>query len=171
MQVAIVVLPVGEAPVLIQRAIHFSVQSALSYFSCRVTVEDADALKPGQAYVVGLEPHSALPVALPMVFTDHCDLLPKGLRGIKILAHTAVNFLNFVLSTLEVGFFKSYLSPQNPIAVDMLPRPLTLAIAVVIPGVIFGRLTAKTEINTEDAQGYLAQGRETFFMMNDRMNG
>lgn len=54
---------------------------------------------------------------------------------------------------------------------DMLPRPLTLAIAVVIPGVIFGRLTAKTEINTEDAQGYLAQGRETFFMMNDRMNG
>ncbi len=95
MQVAIVVLPVGEAPVLIQRsahnlysthplgcwwhqhhslslkqivhsthhlgmspwhfcrAIHFSVQSALSYFSCRVTVEDADALKPGQAYVVG----------------------------------------------------------------------------------------------------------------------
>ena len=35
------------------RAIHFSVQSALSYFSCRVTVEDADALKPGQAYVVG----------------------------------------------------------------------------------------------------------------------
>lgn len=26
-----------------------------------------------------------------MVFTDHCDLLPKGLRGIKILAHTAVS--------------------------------------------------------------------------------
>lgn len=68
----------------------------------------------------GLEPHSALPVALPVVFTDHCDLLPKGLRGIKILAHTAVNFLNFVLSTLEVGFFKSYLSPQNPIAVVMI---------------------------------------------------
>ncbi|KAL0040691.1 hypothetical protein WJX79_001880 [Trebouxia sp. C0005] len=93
LQVAIVVLPVGEAPVLIQRAIHFSVQSALSYFSCRVTVEDADALKPGQAYVVGLEPHSALPVALPMVFTDHCDLLPKGLRGIKILAHTAALYM------------------------------------------------------------------------------
>lgn len=39
----------------------------------------------------GMEPHSALPVAMPMVFSDHCDQLPKGLRGIKILAHTAVS--------------------------------------------------------------------------------
>ncbi len=60
--------------------------------------------------VAGLEPHSALPVALPMVFTDHCDLLPKGLRGIKILAHTAVIFLTSVLSSLETGFFVKYLS-------------------------------------------------------------
>ncbi len=70
--------------------------------------------------IAGLEPHSALPVALPMVFTDHCDLLPKGLRGIKILAHTAVTFLNFVLSGLEIGFFNNYLSPQNPTAVMMI---------------------------------------------------
>jgi len=48
-----------------------------------------------------------------MVFTDHCDLLPKGLRGIKILAHTAVSFLHFLLSSLEVGFFNNYLCPQN----------------------------------------------------------
>lgn len=39
----------------------------------------------------GMEPHSALPVAMPMVFSDHCEQLPKGLRGIKILAHTAVS--------------------------------------------------------------------------------
>ena len=39
----------------------------------------------------GMEPHSALPVAMPMVFSDHCDQLPQGLKGIKILAHTAVS--------------------------------------------------------------------------------
>lgn len=70
--------------------------------------------------IAGLEPHSALPVALPMVFTDHCDLLPKGLRGIKILAHTAVTFLDFVLSGLEIGFFNNYLSPQIPTAVIVI---------------------------------------------------
>ena len=42
----------------------------------------------------GMEPHSALPVAMPMVFSDHCDQLPKGLRGIKILAHTAVSLIH-----------------------------------------------------------------------------
>lgn len=42
-------------------------------------------------FCTGMEPHSALPVAMPMVFSDHCDQLPKGLRGIKILAHTAVS--------------------------------------------------------------------------------
>lgn len=26
-----------------------------------------------------------------MVFSDHCDQLPEGLRGIKLLAHTAVS--------------------------------------------------------------------------------
>lgn len=70
--------------------------------------------------IAGLEPHSALPVALPMVFTDHCDLLPKGLRGIKILAHTAVTFLNFRLSSFENGFFENYINPQNPTAVIMI---------------------------------------------------
>ena len=42
----------------------------------------------------GMEPHSALPVAMPMVFSDHCDQLPKGLRGIKILAHTAASLVH-----------------------------------------------------------------------------
>ena len=35
------------------RCIHYSVQSAMTYFACKVTVEDAEAFKPGQAYVVG----------------------------------------------------------------------------------------------------------------------
>lgn len=42
-------------------------------------------------WCTGMEPHSALPVAMPMVFSDHCDQLPEGLRGIKLLGHTAVS--------------------------------------------------------------------------------
>ena len=85
---------------------------------CCMTVTQLDTLWQHLAtfkccLVAGLEPHSALPVALPMVFTDHCDLLPKGLRGIKILAHTAVSFLNFLLSSLEVGFFNNHLSHND----------------------------------------------------------
>lgn len=45
-----------------------------------------------------MEPHSAVPLALPMVFTDHCELLPKGLQGVKILGHSAVSIvLLFIL--------------------------------------------------------------------------
>lgn len=35
------------------RWIHFSVHAALIYFSCRVTIEEPDALQAGQPYVVG----------------------------------------------------------------------------------------------------------------------
>lgn len=93
LQLAVIALPVGDAPYIVERCIHFAVQSAMAYFSCKVTVEDAAAFKPGQAYVVGMEPHSALPVAMPMVFSDHCDQLPEGLRGIKLLAHTAALYM------------------------------------------------------------------------------
>ncbi len=64
--------------------------------------------------LAGLEPHSALPVALPMVFTDHCDLLPKGLKGIKILAHTAVSFqISMVGTTLSLVLMAMSIAPQH----------------------------------------------------------
>lgn len=39
----------------------------------------------------GLEPHSALPTALPMMFNRFCRALPSALRDIKILATSAVS--------------------------------------------------------------------------------
>lgn len=39
----------------------------------------------------GLEPHSALPTALPMMFNRFCQALPSALRDIKVLATSAVS--------------------------------------------------------------------------------
>lgn len=47
-------LPLSDYCVVLFRCIHYSVQSAMTYFACKVTVEDAEAFKPGQAYVVGI---------------------------------------------------------------------------------------------------------------------
>lgn len=90
-QVLEVVRPVGPTPKLVERFLKFSVQSATKYFSLKVVCEDQDAIQHGQTYVVGLEPHSALPTALPMMFNRFCEVLPSPLRDIKILA-TSVAF-------------------------------------------------------------------------------
>ena len=41
----------------------------------------------------GLEPHSALPTALPMMFNKYCQALPKALQDIKVLATSTVSTL------------------------------------------------------------------------------
>jgi hypothetical protein len=46
-----------------------------------VKLEDEDSLKPGRSYVLGYEPHSALPVGIPAVFSCASPALPKFLRG------------------------------------------------------------------------------------------
>lgn len=38
----------------------------------------------------GYEPHSALPVALPLVFCEESPLVPPALRSVKVLATSAV---------------------------------------------------------------------------------
>ena len=38
----------------------------------------------------GYEPHSALPIAMPMVFCEHSPVLPQALRSVKVLATSAV---------------------------------------------------------------------------------
>ena len=37
------------------------------------------------------EPHSALPLAMPGVFCQYSDLLPPGLKDIKVLASSSVS--------------------------------------------------------------------------------
>jgi hypothetical protein len=44
--------------------------------------QDDDALKAGVSYIIGYEPHSALPVGIPAVFSTPSPHLPKFLsRG------------------------------------------------------------------------------------------
>eukprot|EP00195_Chlamydomonas_chlamydogama_P013725 CAMPEP_0202896348 /NCGR_PEP_ID=MMETSP1392-20130828/5370_1 /ASSEMBLY_ACC=CAM_ASM_000868 /TAXON_ID=225041 /ORGANISM="Chlamydomonas chlamydogama, Strain SAG 11-48b" /LENGTH=255 /DNA_ID=CAMNT_0049581675 /DNA_START=121 /DNA_END=888 /DNA_ORIENTATION=+ len=54
---------------------------AADYFSMRVKLEDPDSLKPGRAYMMGFEPHSALPVGIPCVFSCCSPYLPPFCRG------------------------------------------------------------------------------------------
>eukprot|EP00798_Chlamydomonas_sp_ICE-L_P029960 gene29960-18025_t len=47
----------------------------------KVVMEDEDGLKPGSPCVIGLEPHSALPLALPAIMGYCSPFVPKPLRG------------------------------------------------------------------------------------------
>lgn len=51
------------------------------YFLTRIVVEDGASFDRHTPYVVGLEPHSALPTAMPACFGIPGTVLPDGLRG------------------------------------------------------------------------------------------
>eukprot|EP00878_Enallax_costatus_P005253 GHUV01005520.1.p1 GENE.GHUV01005520.1~~GHUV01005520.1.p1 ORF type:complete len:330 (+),score=53.00 GHUV01005520.1:324-1313(+) len=54
---------------------------AKDYFPVTVITEEEAAFSRDKTYVVGLEPHSALPTAIPTVFGLQSDMLPEALRG------------------------------------------------------------------------------------------
>ncbi|EFJ41256.1 hypothetical protein VOLCADRAFT_77655 [Volvox carteri f. nagariensis] len=66
---------------LSERFVQFSVRRASAYFPARIICEDAEAFRSDTGYLFGFCPHSALPVALPTVFSTNSPLLPKALRG------------------------------------------------------------------------------------------
>lgn len=122
-QILNVLWPLGKAPWLMERFLNFSVQSAMQYFSLKVICEDYDAIKPDQTYVVGLEPHSALPTALPMMFNKYCQALPKALQDIKVLATSTVFYLPATrhpwywlgIRSIDRDTFHSLLAAQNSV--------------------------------------------------------
>ncbi|KAK9903458.1 hypothetical protein WJX75_006146 [Coccomyxa subellipsoidea] len=67
----------------------FSLEQAAKYHDLSLIIEDPAALRPGRPYVVGYEPHSALPTALPMVFCEHSPIVPPALKSVKTLATSA----------------------------------------------------------------------------------
>lgn len=77
--------------------VRFSSLVAARYFPITVKVEDEEALKAGTSYVIGFEPHSSLPTAIPAVFATHSALLPKALRGAcHIMASSICFYIPFV---------------------------------------------------------------------------
>jgi len=77
---ALIPLKWGTGPVT-DAFVRMSCTQGGKYFPINVHIEDEEALRPGRPYVLGLEPHSALPIAIPMVFATASPLLPKALRG------------------------------------------------------------------------------------------
>lgn len=65
-QAALAVLPAYPIPPIANRLSTWLARSALAYFPCDVLVEDPEAFAahPSRPYVVGLEPHSVLPLSL-----------------------------------------------------------------------------------------------------------
>lgn len=58
----------------------FACASSETYFPTTVVVEDEAAFTPDSAYILGLSPHSAMPTALPVVFSSYSKQLPPGER-------------------------------------------------------------------------------------------
>lgn len=66
---------------LSERFASFSCARGAAYFPTKVIVADPEAFKTDRGYLCGFEPHSALPLALPVAFATCSQLLPKELRG------------------------------------------------------------------------------------------
>lgn len=64
-----------------KKFIRYTCQEAGLYFPTTVKVEDPNEFRKGRPYVVGFEPHSSLPVGIPIVFSSESPLLPEALRG------------------------------------------------------------------------------------------
>ncbi|KAI8471556.1 MAG: diacylglycerol acyltransferase-domain-containing protein [Monoraphidium minutum] len=78
---ALALAPIGEPPAWAAAAIAYSCGAAADYFQARVVFEDEGALRADKPYVIALEPHSALPTAVPVVFGTRSVLLPESLCG------------------------------------------------------------------------------------------
>lgn len=76
MALALAPLDRTDAP-WIKNLVAYACASSESYFPARVIVEEESAFTDS-AYILGLSPHSAMPTALPVVFSTVSKLLPTG---------------------------------------------------------------------------------------------
>lgn len=88
----------------------YACQSSETYFPTTVVVEDEAAFKPDSAYILGLSPHSAMPTALPVVFSSYSKQLPLGEN-----ASDSSGFLEVPLA-VPADFIQQYLK-----ACEMVP--------------------------------------------------
>uniref|UniRef100_A0A7S0VKA2 Acyltransferase n=1 Tax=Polytomella parva TaxID=51329 RepID=A0A7S0VKA2_9CHLO len=66
---------------LSRQFIKFASYEGADYFPIRLELDSPESFREGQAYVMGFEPHSSLPLALPPTFALQSNLLPHPLRG------------------------------------------------------------------------------------------
>lgn len=68
-----------------------SIEAAIKRHKLQVHYEDQESLKPGRPYVVGHEPHSALPMILHTVLSRASNIRPPAFKNPIILA-TSIGF-------------------------------------------------------------------------------
>eukprot|EP01023_Acetabularia_acetabulum_P062865 TRINITY_DN7815_c0_g1_i10.p1 TRINITY_DN7815_c0_g1~~TRINITY_DN7815_c0_g1_i10.p1 ORF type:complete len:261 (-),score=40.35 TRINITY_DN7815_c0_g1_i10:485-1267(-) len=64
--------------------------SSNKYFPSTVVVEDGAEFKKEETYLVGMEPHSVMPVALPSTFNNDTVVVPENLKPIHGVATSVI---------------------------------------------------------------------------------
>jgi hypothetical protein len=116
-------------PNFIRRFLHFSLETAFSYFSITMIYEDKAALRAGRPYILGYEPHSVIPF-LMAAFSEYAASAntPPGLTQTRILVSSA-GFLAPVMRHLW------YWLGCRPVSKPVVKKLLTKGAAVVLcPG-------------------------------------
>ncbi|CAD7696556.1 unnamed protein product [Ostreobium quekettii] len=89
--VVFMVIPIGKTtPAWGKQLVAASTVACAKFYSLRVIMDDGATLKPEKSYIFGYEPHSALPVVQPLVFSGYSRVAPKALKGVPMLATSMV---------------------------------------------------------------------------------
>jgi 1-acyl-sn-glycerol-3-phosphate acyltransferase len=89
-----------------------STRAATDYFPIQVILEDKQALgDPSQQYVIGYEPHSALPTGIPAVFSSPSPSLPTFLRGPRF--HSLASSICFAIPFVRQLWYGLGLRPAD----------------------------------------------------------
>eukprot|EP01025_Chloroclados_australasicus_P064469 TRINITY_DN8620_c0_g2_i2.p1 TRINITY_DN8620_c0_g2~~TRINITY_DN8620_c0_g2_i2.p1 ORF type:complete len:353 (-),score=32.87 TRINITY_DN8620_c0_g2_i2:382-1338(-) len=116
-----------KRPAWIAKFVQLATRTSNGYFPITVVVEDQAAFKAEDTYLVGMEPHSVMPVAIPSVFNDDSAVVPEGLKPIHGLA-TSVIFWTPIVKHLwwwlgirpaEKNVMKKYLN--NGVSLCIVP--------------------------------------------------
>ncbi|XP_042423767.1 diacylglycerol O-acyltransferase 2D-like [Zingiber officinale] len=87
------VIPVDDKSNFGNRLSRYILKHITGYFPITLHADDVDAFDPNQAYVIGYEPHSLVPIA-NSVLSSHAGLLP--LPKIKVTANSASFLIPFM---------------------------------------------------------------------------
>ena len=105
-------LPWTDKSPLLKKILKSITKTAGEYFSIHVLIEDEKAFSDSsQQYVVGYEPHSALPTGIPAVFSTQSPHLPAFLRGIRF--HSLASSICFKIPFVRQLWYGLGLRPAD----------------------------------------------------------
>ncbi|KAK9844912.1 hypothetical protein WJX74_008604 [Apatococcus lobatus] len=97
LQVALAVWPLEPVPDFGRKLIQFSSESGAAYFPVTMHADSPESFTShSKPYIIGYEPHSTLPIAMPIAFNDSSLVLPKGLTHVRQLASSICFYIPLV---------------------------------------------------------------------------